>query len=259
VQRPEEANVTGTPPDSAGESVATVDLPRAMPAPPAWSPATAAIVSVAAGLTFALLTIWAAGQGSAVPGVDEHVHHWVISHRSLGSITFARAVTWGGVTSVALPALVAVGAVAFKGGRDIKRRAESGLLLLCVAGAGVYVGGRINAFVGRARPPMADWAGVAGGSSFPSGHTTTATLFAALCAWVIAARVHAGWPRRGVWAGAVVYAAAVGWSRVWLGVHWPTDVIGGWLYGVAWFAGSIAVLLTLRRRSVDRRAARSNA
>ena len=108
-------------------------------------------------------------------------------------------------------------------------------------------------------PDVADWAGAAGGSAFPSGHTTTAALFAALGAWAIAARVHAGWPRRALWAGAVVYAVAVGWSRVWLAVHWPTDVIGGWLYGLAWFAGSIVVILTLRRRSVDRRAARLEA
>jgi membrane-associated phospholipid phosphatase len=235
-----------------------VDLPLVTPEPAVWSRATAVIVPAAAGLTFALLTIWVAGQGSAVPGVDEHIHSWVVSHRSRGSVTFARAVTWGGVTTVVLPALVAVGAVAARRGRDIKRSLGSGLLLFCVAGIGIYVETRINVLIGRGRPPVADWAGVAGGSAFPSGHTTAATLFAALCAWAIAARVPAGWPRRGVWAGAVVYAAAVGWSRVWLGVHWPADVIGGWLFGVTWFAGSIAVILMLRRRSVDRRAARSN-
>lgn len=116
----------------------------------------------------------------------------------------------GGVTTVALPALFVVGALPVKGGRDIRRRFGPGLLLLCVASAGVYAELRINAVVGRARPAVADWAGTAGGSSFPSGHTINATLFAALCAWAIAAQVHAGWPRRAILAGAVVYAAAVG-------------------------------------------------
>lgn len=249
--------MTGPRQEAAGESAVTGGLPLVTPAPPVLSPATAAIVSVAAGLTFAVLTIWVAGQGSAVPGVDEHVHSWIISHRSPGSVTFARAVTWGGVTRVVLPALIAVGAVAAKGGRDIRRRLGSGLLLACVAGVGIYAGSQINGSVGRVRPPAADWAGAAGGSAFPSGHTTAATLFAASCAWALAARVRPGWPRRGVWAGAAAYAAAVGWSRVWLGVHWPTDVIGGWLYGLAWITGSIAVILALRRWSASRRAARS--
>lgn len=249
--------MTEPQPDPAGESAVAVDLPLVTPPPSVLSPAVAAIVSVAGGVTFALLTVWVARQGPALPAVDEHVHRWVISHRSPGSVTFARAVTWGGVTTVVLPALVAVGAVAAKGGRDIKRRLGSGVLLLCVASAGIYAELRINALVGRGRPPFADWAGTAGGSSFPSGHTTNATLVAALCAWAIAARIRPGWPRRAVWAGGVVYAAAVGWSRVWLGVHWPTDVIGAWLYGLAWFAGSITVILLLRQWSASRRAARS--
>jgi hypothetical protein len=103
VQRHEEANVTGPRPESAGESAVTADPPLVTSAPPVLSRATAAIVSAAAGLTFALLTIRVARQGPAVPRVDEHIHSWVISRRGPGSVTFARAVTWGGVTTVALP------------------------------------------------------------------------------------------------------------------------------------------------------------
>jgi hypothetical protein len=105
VRRQKQANVTGPRPDSAGDSAVTADLPLVTP-PPVLSPAAAAVVSVAAGVTFALLTAWVARQGPAMPAVDEHVHRWVISRRSPGSVTFARAVTWGGVTTVALPASV---------------------------------------------------------------------------------------------------------------------------------------------------------
>jgi membrane-associated phospholipid phosphatase len=151
-----------------------------------------------------------------------------------------------------VPALLVIGVVAARAGRDISRRLGSGVLLTCIAGAGIYVETQVNALVGRVRPPMADWAGTAGGPAFPSGHTTAATLFAASCAWALAARVQPGWPRRTVWAGAVIYAAAVGWSRVWLGVHWPTDVVGGWLFGLTWCAGSAVVIRVLRQRSANR-------
>jgi membrane-associated phospholipid phosphatase len=252
LQQPE-SDVTGAPPGAAGEPAVMAELPGLTPSPLAVSRTTAAIVAVAVGLTFALLTIWVARRGSSVPGVDEHIHRWVISHRGPASITIARAITWGGVTDIVLPALIAVGAVTARAGHDIGRRLGSGFLLSLVASAGVYAEIRINALVGRGRPPLGDWAGTAGGPSYPSGHTTAATLFALSCAWALASRVRPGWPRRAVWAGAAGYAAAVGCSRVWLGVHWPTDVIGGWLYGAAWLAGSIVVILTLRRRYTRRR------
>jgi membrane-associated phospholipid phosphatase len=199
------------------------------------------------------------GREPAVPGVDQRVHSWVMSHRGPGSITIARAVTRCGVTKIVLPALIAVGAVAADGPRDISRRLGSGLLPGGVAATGVYLAIQVSRPVSRARPAVADWAGPAGGPSFPSIHTTAATLFAASAAWALAPQVGAGWPRRGVWAGAVAYAGAVGWSRVWLGMHWPTDVVAGWLFGAAWVGGGSAVLRVLRRRAAGRPSARSRA
>jgi len=257
VRQPNQEDVPGPPQESAVESAVNVDFAEITPPPRAVPPVAAVIVSAAAGLAFALLTTWIAERGSALPAVDEHIHQWVISRRDQASITIARACTQGGVTRVVLPALIAVGAVTARPGRDITRRLGSGLLLSLVASAGVLVEIRINALIGRARPPIADWAGAAGGPAFPSGHTTAATLFAGACAWALVSRVRAGWPRRAIWAGAAIYAAAVGWSRVWLGVHWPADVVGGWLFGIAWLAGSIAVVSAVRRSRAGRRAARS--
>jgi len=213
-----------------------------------FSPINSLIVAIIAGISFAVLAIWVVRQGTTVPDMDQRIHTWAMTHRSSGTIRFARAVTWGGVTQVVLPILIVVGALTTEGGQTFTRRLKSGVLITLMASIGAYLGLQINHLEGRVRPPVIDWAGTAGGPSFPSGHTTVASLFAASCAWVIATRVRAGWPRIALWTGAVLYAGAVGFSRIWLGVHWPTDVIGGWLYALTWLAGSAAVILTLRKR-----------
>lgn len=216
-------------------------------APPAVSRRAALLVAGAAGLAFALLAAWAAEHGTTAPWIDESIHRWVVAHRDPVSVTIANDLRWGGVTTILLPLLVPVGALAAAPGSGLSRRVRSGLMLCAIAGAGIAVEAQINHLIGRARPPVLDWAGAASGASFPSGHTTTATAVALACAWACARRVRAGWPRRALWATAAAYAVAVGWSRVWLGVHWPTDVAGGWLFVLAWMAGAAAVVLSLRR------------
>ena len=205
-------------------------------------------VAIIAGISFALLAIWISRQGATVPGFDQSIHGWVMSHRTSMNIKFSRGVTWGGVTQVVLPVLIIVGVIATEAGGTLTRRLKSGVLISLVASVGAYLGLQINHLEGRVRPPLSDWAGTAGGPSFPSGHTTVAAIFAASCAWVIATRVHVGWPRIALWTAAVFYAVAVGLSRIWLGVHWPTDVIGGWLYALTWLSASAAVVLTIRKR-----------
>ena len=199
-----------------------------------------ALIFASCSLAFAVIVIWISREGHAVPAIDRHVHAWVLAHRDSWNIYIARAARWGGLSEVVLPAVLVIGTVAAQG--RWAARLSSGAGLTVIASAGIYVETQVNALINRVRPPVADWAGPAGGPSFPSGHTTAATLFAICCAWALMARVPAGWARRVMWAAAALYAAVIGWSRIWLGVHWPTDVVGGLLFSMAWTCGVMAAL-----------------
>ena len=80
----------------------------------------------------------------------------------------------------------------------------------------------------------------AGWYSFPSGHAMAAVIIfgfgALLLGWTIQSR---GWRAATIGAGALL-TFLVGVSRVYLGAHWPTDVVGGWIAGAAFCAGAVA-------------------
>ena len=101
----------------------------------------------------------------------------------------------------------------------------------------------IKALVARPRPPTALALTHASGFTFPSGHATDATV-----AWLLLASLAAGttarWPAKVAWwAAAAAMAVTVGFTRLYLGVHWLTDVAGGFALGAAW----VAILLSTTR------------
>ena len=239
--------ISPTAPGQSDSSGVVVDLAQVVP-PTTTTVSRLSWIGIGSGVLFAALSVGIARHGTSIQNLDNHIHAWVVANRSSFDRSLARVVTKGGLTTVSLPALIVVGAAAVRGHRAWRTRLGAGLLLAGAASIGVLVEHTINSSIGRARPPVADWAGSAGGAAFPSGHTTAATLFAAFSAWALTGRFQSSRARVALWTAAGVYAIAVGWSRVWLGVHWPSDVLGAWLYGLAWAALAAATIVMFRRR-----------
>jgi undecaprenyl-diphosphatase len=122
-------------------------------------------------------------------------------------------------------------------------KGRDGLLLLLALPAEGLVQG-IKVVMGRERPPEELLHIAAQGGSFPSGHTFHAFLFFGLLIYLAGHYIRSPWLRLPLQGLLLSLIPAVGLSRVYLGAHWPSDVVGGYLYGGLFLLG----LLWLRRR-----------
>ncbi|MER6118428.1 phosphatase PAP2 family protein [Streptomyces sp. NPDC001743] len=91
----------------------------------------------------------------------------------------------------------------------------------------------VKAAIGRERPRWPDPVDSAHYAAFPSGHAMTAMVTCGLLLWLLRRSGARPWIRRTALAAAAVSVLGVGLTRLYLGVHWPSDVLGGWLLGAA--------------------------
>lgn len=196
--------------------------------------------ATALALLFAGLLVWVALNHGHPLSWDRTLHAAALQHRSHVLIDAAKPVSVG--VEVVAYALSAVGGALLFRRRSWWQGALIGVGAL-VVGQVLRVG--LAALVARARPPRADWAATAAGYSFPSGHTVSATLAAGLLCLGLLRTVRSPWRIAGV-ALAVCWAVLDGASRVYQGVHWPSDVLAGWLFGSALVLLFAAVLATDR-------------
>lgn len=180
--------------------------------------------------------------------LDRVVQQWVLHHRSPMAHGFFRVITFLGAKEVLAPLGALLGWRLFRGTRGLIAL----LALSSIAAAEFVALLKRNFHISRPAGDLAEGLGF----SFPSGHSTGSAAVAILISYVsLRQRFH----RRIIVPTCVIVAILVGVSRVYLDVHWASDVIGGWLVGGALGAGCCAVyeMLHRRRERQSRTAART--
>ena len=180
------------------------------------------------GLTAIWLAMLLWGRGA----LDRTIYEALYAGRRPALLAVARFFTALGEPTVLIAATLGCALWLWHAGRG-----RLGLALLSIALIGRGVSEVQKYWIARARPDLEPHLVVVKTSSFPSGHATSSMIF--YLALALALTAHLRWHRVAA-AGAVLLSLLVGTSRVMLGVHWPSDVIGGWSFGLLW------VLLTLR-------------
>jgi undecaprenyl-diphosphatase len=178
---------------------------------------------------------------------DRPILDWLATHRSPGLNEAMRITTAFGGALVALSIMTGAIVFAYAKSRNLMIPA---FLSFCLIGA-LGLSPLIKAMVGRPRPDFSQIVD-AGGLAFPSGHATTSAIVGAALAYALTRR--RSW--RGsvwIWTAAGVASFFIGFSRLYLGVHWPSDVIGGWMLGLAWVAiGAVLANLAWDQRAGSR-------
>ena len=206
----------------------------------------AAVAAFLILVPFALLAVLVAGRWEPLHRLDltitDAVHSAVLGHHGL-----VRAmVVWCYVfdpNSLRAAALVLVIWL-------LRRRARRmALWVATTMAAGGLLGAGLKLLVGRHRPDLLDPVARATGYSFPSGHALNAALAAGVFLLVLLPVIGDGRGRRAaLWIAALTVTVVTGVCRVALGVHWSSDVLGGWILGAAVVAATAAAFATWRDR-----------
>jgi undecaprenyl-diphosphatase len=226
--------------------------PESPPRPTAFMEATV-LVSLAAAVLSLFLFGWIANEMRAGDTLrfDLAIRDWVHQFASPGMTRAMTAISLLGYNILILELVIALAVFLF-----LRWRRAAIWLAMTMAGALALDLALKYAF---RRPRPTPFFGAALHSfSFPSGHALCSFCFYAVLAGLIAARVRSMALRILVGILAAVLVIAIGLSRIYLGMHYPSDVIAGYLAAAMW----VSTMLVLdrwrvnRRRLADRRAAR---
>lgn len=116
----------------------------------------------------------------------------------------------------------------------LRDRKKMALCLVVAILSGLAVAFGLKHLIARPRPDMVTHATTVYTASFPSAHAMMSTLVYFSLALILASVQSRKSIKTLIYAGAVLVAFWVGFSRVYLGVHWPTDVLAGWCAGAFW-------------------------
>jgi undecaprenyl-diphosphatase len=126
----------------------------------------------------------------------------------------------------------------------VRRRFAEAMLVLVVVAGGQALSTITKVLVARGRPPASGaLIPLPGDYAFPSGHSFAGLLLYGVLAFLLARSLQSRGARIAVITAAAVLIGSIGLSRVYLGVHWPSDVLGAWLLAGAWLWVCVSVYL----------------
>jgi undecaprenyl-diphosphatase len=163
---------------------------------------------------------------SADHGAAAHLNSLVASHPTL--VAVIKAVTWLGSSGV-LWAVIGVAAIILA----VRRRWRLAAYLLVTGAGALVLDPVLKSLVGRLRPVVAHPIAHGGGNSFPSGHSLGSLVCYGALFLVFLPATRGRW-RTAFTAVTVALIALIGISRILLGVHFLSDVLGGWAIGITW-------------------------
>jgi membrane-associated phospholipid phosphatase len=206
-----------------------------------------AIALVAAGL-FAVVTLLVTAKSAPLLHLDRStaqqlhtiaVRHHGFTHAMRTVSTVGSTIAWLIILSPVIVWLLT------------RQRPRLAIFVLVTAGGSMLLNNLIKIIVARARPALIDPVAVAAGKSFPSGHSQAALVGYGVLLVVFLPLVTRAW--RGPLAVlAVVMVLLIGLSRIALGVHYLSDVIGAYLVGLVWLFGMVGAFRTWRAEAAAR-------
>jgi undecaprenyl-diphosphatase len=168
---------------------------------------------------------------------DTAVLRWLGAHHTPTLTTIMTEVTPLG-TGIVVLTVVGV-TTAFLWHTEHKHSAR---MLLAATAGNILLNNVLKLFFDRARPSVFEWGTHAASSSFPSGHAMSATVVYGTVAYLLARLQKHGWARAITLTLAVIMIVLICLTRLYLGVHYPSDVLGGIIFGLAWSGFCMATL-----------------
>jgi undecaprenyl-diphosphatase len=197
---------------------------------------------VAMAGTFGFVVLASHVESGATQAFDESVIRWMGAHQTKGLDAAMIEITALGTGTVVL--MIVIVAALFL---VLTQHKYSAILLLVSAFGGLVLNGVLKLGFDRPRPSIFIPAVNTVSSSFPSGHAMSAAIVYSTVAY-LAARLHRSlWARLVVMLAALVLIVLICFSRLYLGVHYPSDVIAGVSIGLAWAALCMATLEGIQR------------
>ena len=175
---------------------------------------------------------------------DMRIMQWVGQHRGPQWLEeVGRDLTALG--GVAVLSLVTLGVAGFL---LVSRKYHAMWLVLIATFGGLFLSTALKWIIDRDRPAVFEHRSHVYTQSFPSGHSMLSAVVYLTLGSLLTRLVPGSWQKRYILAVALFLTFLVGISRIYMGVHWPTDVLAGWTAGLVW-----AIICWLAARALQRR------